>query len=567
MNKDQLDKLIKPLVEIYDEIEIEIIRDILSKLNNYNSVAGSIEWYLEKLTDLGVLNKETENILKNHKKDIEKTIKLLPKKTVNSLDDFDRLIDYYNKDLIDVNPLELFNSTSMNNLMQNATKDVKDIMRLINTKVLEGTDEAYKKILNRAYVETASGIYSYQESIRNALKEFAKEGIRTVHYDNGRTLSIEAVVRRDVVTRVNKLVGDINLTNAKELETNLVYVDQHEGARIRTPYMKNDYEAHAEWQGKVYMIEGSNEKYDNFYEKTGYGEMLGLKGINCYHDFRPYFEWESILSGIDEEENKKKRELLDKQRAYERKIRQLKREKEVYKQIDKEEYKSTSNKLKTTNNQYNKFLDENNLNRDYSREYVVNFKEKNMYDENLIPAFMRHPEEKLKGKEAFNYVINSINNENTKNILKTAKIKYGKSNNCYVPFLKQIQLKNNADIYSHYHELAHFLERKIKIYKDDKFMNIFNKKFQKFTRDDYELVISKSTGNYYRLKDSSGFVSRYQSRLYYYKDSFVNDKPNFKHINEYFSEGMKYYYKDRELLKKVDKELYNYLKEILDENR
>lgn len=371
MNKNQFEKLIKPLAAIYDEIELEIIQNILKKLDNYSSISGSIEWYLEKLEDLGILNNDTKKIIKSHKTDADKIIKELSKKTISSMDDFDRLKQYYEQGLIDTNPIDLFDSVSMNNLMNNATKDVFDIMKLIDSKVLEGTDEAYKKILNKAYVETASGIYTYQESIRNALKEFAKEGIRTVHYDNGKTLSIEAVVRRDVITRVNKLVGDINLNNAKELGTNLVYVNQHEGARVRTPYMKFDYEAHAEWQGKVYMIEGSSKEYDNFYEKTGYGEMLGLKGLNCYHDFRPHFEWESIPERIGEEKNREKRELLDKQRTFERKIRQLRREKEVYKQIDKEEYKRASNKLETTNNQYNTFLDENNLNRDYSREYTA----------------------------------------------------------------------------------------------------------------------------------------------------------------------------------------------------
>ncbi|HAB66587.1 MAG TPA: hypothetical protein DCE23_04385 [Firmicutes bacterium] len=565
MDKEQLDLLVKPLIEIYDEIELEIIANILNKLSNYTSVAGSMEWYLEKLNDLGVLDKDTLAILKEHKNEIEQIIKKLPTNTINNIDDFDRLVNYHKQGLLETNPLNIFNSVAMNNLMNNAAKDVKDIMKLIDSKVLEGTDEAYKKILNKAYVETASGVYSYQESIRNALKEFAKEGIRTVHYDNGRTLSIEAVVRRDVTTRVNKLVGDVTLENCKKLGTNLVYVDQHEGARVRTPYMKNDYEAHAEWQGKVYMIKDSNEKHDNFFEKTGYGEMLGLKGINCYHNFWPHFEWESIPERIDEEENTKKRKLLDKQRAYERKIRQLKREKEIYKQIDKEEYKRTSNKLKNVNSEYNKFLDDNNLRRDYSREYVTNINNEKTFDENLIPDFMKKPEERLKGKEAYDYVVDSINNKKTKEIIKKAKIKYGSHVNCYIPFLNQIHLKNDANIYSHYHELAHFLERKKKLYQEKKFMDVFKKKFEKYTINDYELVDSKSTGKYYRLKDCSKFVSKYQTRLYYEKNSFIKNKPNYKYIKEYFSEGMKYYYKDRELLKKIDKELYNYLKEILDE--
>lgn len=373
MDKITFDRLIKPLVDIYDEIELDIIRDILNKLESYNSVSGSIEWYLEKLQDLGALKRNTLNILKKDKSKINKVLKEVISDS-SQIDSMEKLQSLFDNKLLDRSPLEIFNSASINNLINNATKDVNDIMNLIDSKVLEGTDEAYKKILNKAYIETSSGVYSYQESIRNALKEFAKEGIDAGHYANGRSISIEAIVRRDVITRTNKLTGDITLETAKEIGTNLVYVDQHEGARIRTPYMKNDYEAHAEWQGKVYMIDGSNDKYDNFYEKTGYGEMLGLKGINCYHDFRPFFEGEKVPKRITEEDNKEQYELFEKQRSFERRIRELKREKEIYKSIDKDEYKKVSNKLKNKNNEYDEFLKQNDLRRDYSREYIASYK-------------------------------------------------------------------------------------------------------------------------------------------------------------------------------------------------
>lgn len=119
------------------------------------------------------------------------------------------------------------------------------------------------------------------------------------------------------------------------------------------------------------MIDGSNEKYENFFKKTGYGEMLGLKGINCYHGFRAFFEWEDIPKEVDKEENKKKYELFQKQRAYERKIRRLKREREVYKEFDEDKYKEVNTSLQSTYKEFDKFIDDNNLKRDYSRELSI----------------------------------------------------------------------------------------------------------------------------------------------------------------------------------------------------
>lgn len=372
MTKLEFEKLLKPLVEIIDDIEIELIYNILERIDNYKEVKGTLKWYNDKLNELKLLEKDNKKAFKNRKKQIKDVIEEIATKCGTKVDNFDKLEDYYNQGLLNVNPLTLYNSVAINNLINEAIKDGNDIMNLIQTKALEATKKEYMNILNKSYVETASGAYTYTESIRNAIDKMSENGIAVVHYKNGRTMSIEAVVRRDIVTRMNKLVGDVEIQQAKELGTNLVYVDQHLGARVRTPYMKNDYEAHCEWQGKKYMIEGSNEKYDNLYEKTGYGEMLGLKGINCYHNMKPTFEWEKIPDRIDDIENKKEYELLQQQRAFERKMRKLKRKRESYKATNDEQLDKVSQKYKQESEKFNKWLKENNLTRDYEREYIAN---------------------------------------------------------------------------------------------------------------------------------------------------------------------------------------------------
>lgn len=371
MKKYDFDKLLKPLIQIYDEIELDIIKNILNKLVKYDNVQGSLNWYLEKLTELKALEKENLKVILKDKNAIQKELEMIIENVGFKVDNLDKLKSYYDKGLIEVNPMNLYNSSSIKSLMSEALTDCTTIMDLINTKAIEGSNMAYRTIINKAYVETASDIYTYSESIRNALKEFAVQGIKTVNYENGLSISIESAIRRDVVTRVNKLVGDKEIQAAKELKTNLMYVDQHLGARVRTKYMKNDYEAHAEWQGKKYMIEGSSKEYPNLYEKTGYGEMLGLKGINCYHHMQPTWEWEKIPNRIDEIENKEKYELFQKQRSYERKMRTLKRERLITKETDdKENLTKINKKIKSTSEDFNKWLEDNNLTRDYNREYV-----------------------------------------------------------------------------------------------------------------------------------------------------------------------------------------------------
>ena len=70
------------------------------------------------------------------------------------------------------------------------------------------------------------------------------------------------------------------MTNCDELECDLVEVTAHLGARP----------SHEAWQGKIYKLHGSTDKYPNFYEVCRYGEVDGICGVNCRHSFYPYFE-------------------------------------------------------------------------------------------------------------------------------------------------------------------------------------------------------------------------------------------------------------------------------------
>lgn len=372
MNKLEYEKLILPLVNLINDIEMDLVRNILNRIDNYDGIKGSLKWYTDKLVELKLLDKENIKVFDKNKNYFKKIIEDIAEGFGNHIDNLENLEKYYKKGLINVNPISLYESIAVNNLINEAISDTYDIMDLIKTKAIEGANEAYKNILNKAYIETSSGVYTYTEAIRKAIDEFSNSGIKAAHYKDGRSITIEAVTRRDVITRMNKLVGDCELEHAKELDTNLVYVDQHLGARVRTEYTKHDYEAHDEWQGKKYMIVGSNEKYDNLYDKTGYGEMLGLKGINCYHNMRPTWEWEEIPKQIDLKENAKVREILDKRNYYARKIRNLKHKKLNARMLnDSKEYKKISDEYIHTNQKYNLFLKENNLIRDYNREYIT----------------------------------------------------------------------------------------------------------------------------------------------------------------------------------------------------
>ena len=89
------------------------------------------------------------------------------------------------------------------------------------------------------------------------------------------------------MTGFNQVVGRISEDNAAQLGTDYFEVTYHRGARP----------THQPWQGRVYTKE-------ELVTVCGYGEVTGLKGANCYHDFHPFFEGISKRLYTDEQLDK-----------------------------------------------------------------------------------------------------------------------------------------------------------------------------------------------------------------------------------------------------------------------
>lgn len=173
--------------------------------------------------------------------------------------------------------------------------------------------------MDLAHLKVISGAFSYNDAIYSAVRSLADKGIARVEYPSGRRDNADVCVRRAVLSSVNKSCCDIQLDLAKEIGSRYVEVSSHFGARP----------SHAEWQGQIYSLVRGDPKYPYFYDATGYGTGEGLGGWNCRHNFFPYFE------GIDtpyhtpdftKNENDEYYALTQKQRGYERAVRDSKRQ-------------------------------------------------------------------------------------------------------------------------------------------------------------------------------------------------------------------------------------------------
>ena len=369
----ELTELTQPIIAIYNQLEMELLEKIAKRFDVYDKIGGSLEWQLKKLDELGALTNEAVKVIASMSKRGEKEIvQMLNDASMGNID-LDLVESAFTNGFIFVDPQKIMQSQALRASVELSYKELGKTYKLIQSKALESTKQAYMDIINRACIETASGVYDYGTSIRGALRDMADKGISGATYRRGNKIvkySIEGTVRRDTITAVHQLANKGAEQATKAMGAEYVEVSAHIGARVAKDPIGN----HAGWQGKVYKLEGSDPKYPNLTEKTGYpGDIRGLGGVNCRHRMFPFFPGISVPNKhqIDPEENKRVYEATQIQRGMERKIRHLKKRMIVAKASgDMEQAKAYRKALTEKQKEIAKFCEENNLRRQTEREMV-----------------------------------------------------------------------------------------------------------------------------------------------------------------------------------------------------
>lgn len=127
------------------------------------------------------------------------------------------------------------------------------------------------------YDVTAEAIARHQAGeptravMERGVTRLANSGLETIDYISGTKTTIDAALRRHIVSQANQARNRLLMQRMDEWEWDLVFVDAHFGARP----------SHAEWQGKVYSRSGRSAEYPSLVDATGYGTVTGLCGANC----------------------------------------------------------------------------------------------------------------------------------------------------------------------------------------------------------------------------------------------------------------------------------------------
>lgn len=369
---DDYNNLSDNLVASYIKLETELLQRIAELIAVDNGeISGSLEWWIKKLDEVGTLRTTTINELSQMSGLTEKELKKMIEQVVPLVVDAPYYVKAYELGATAVD----IRTVGFERVIEHSLDKLSGELRTVQTNAVQGTQQAYIQTISKVHLEVNAGIYSYDDAIRRATRDMVDEGITVATYKrkDGTEVNygIESIVRRTIMTGITEVANSVAEDVVEKLGADYVAVSQHIGARDTGIGHQN----HEEWQGKVYKLEGFDDKHDNFFTHTGYGEVDGLGGINCRHSFYAYFPDISVEHErtIDTEENSRVYKLFQQQRAYERSIRDAKKRLQVYEATEDEVGIKDSKKLiRQRQRRLKQFVDNNSdvLRRDYPREQI-----------------------------------------------------------------------------------------------------------------------------------------------------------------------------------------------------
>lgn len=275
-----------------------------------------------------------------------------------------------------------------------------DHLNLVNTVMLESTEDAYRatvsditsriqrtqSILNVETGNAVAGVSSWNQAMRQAVDKMVENGITGFIDHAGRRWAPETYAAMDIRTTAANTARAASWEQNAKFGNDLYQVSSHIGARPLCYPWQAKVISSADMERDVQDGDG-NTIHVYAQSATSYGEPAGLFGINCRHYPTPFVPGLSTVTGEpqDEEANEKAYALSQKQRAMERRMRELRRDVDVLKAqgADKEELKAARAKVREQSDKIDAFCETNDLPRRRDREYVpvnATWPDKGTYD-------------------------------------------------------------------------------------------------------------------------------------------------------------------------------------------
>ena len=119
--KPTFDEITLPIIDIYNQIELDLMLEIAGRFAKYDAVAVSPEWQIEKLAEMGALNAAVVKKISEYSGVAESAIETMLKAASLLNIESDAAKKAYEEGVISVDPNALFKSPVFSNTILKAS--------------------------------------------------------------------------------------------------------------------------------------------------------------------------------------------------------------------------------------------------------------------------------------------------------------------------------------------------------------------------------------------------------------------------------------------------------------
>lgn len=364
----------KDIAKIFEEIELRLIASLKRNLMRHKAEEIREDrqwtaWQAIKLQNLQKFRRENRQIMQEYSDKIDAdTRQLMTEQFREGEQEAEAVAGA--EPAASVPDVHFFgvNTPKMERLMQ----DVVQVEQTAETAALRTMDDVYRRTVNRAQLAMAAGETTLTKAIDMAVRELLEKGLNSIVYRDGRHVDIADYVRMVLRTTSTRAQLQGKSKRFAELGYDTVLISQYGGcSETCEPWQGRAYidDVFTIWKGEINGDSGKSMYCGKWFPLLSSAIRGGLFHPNCRHTMSLYIDGVTkIPPPIPAEQIRKQRELEQKQRVMERKIRKLKRL-EAGTQ-DPQAVKEYGRKARAAQQELKAFVDEHRdvLKRDYERE-------------------------------------------------------------------------------------------------------------------------------------------------------------------------------------------------------
>lgn len=179
----------------------------------------------------------------------------------------------------------------VNSVYKTSGSEFKNIAKSTGFRLLDSNgnpllldiDKTYKEVIDRCVINISQGKETYQQAMRNTLRQLSDSGVRKIEYESGYSRRLDTSVRQNILDSVRQVSNESQQLFGKEFNSDGVEISVHQ---IPAP----DHEL---VQGRQF----SNKEFENFQNDRKAVDYTGMvfepefeghdrrsiSEYNCYH--------------------------------------------------------------------------------------------------------------------------------------------------------------------------------------------------------------------------------------------------------------------------------------------